>query len=106
MPEDKIEDFVSTPDSCSFTIKGITPLKITFKEKTPCSKIIFASEGLAKFNFLLEANFLGESGKKGECNIQLHGDINPFIKILAEKPLTQLVNSMANKLSQLRLEYE
>lgn len=103
MPEDKVENFEYDFDWCKFNIRGVTPLKVILKEKTAYSKVIFESEGLAKFNFTLEASLIGEAQAKGQCNVKLHGDINPFIKAMAEKPLTQLVNTMALKLSQLNL---
>lgn len=102
MPEDKVENFECDAESCSFNIRGVTPLKVKFKEKKPYSRIIFESEGLAKFNFLLEAELSGAAEQTGQCTVKLHGDINPFIKMMAEKPLTHLVNTMALKLSQLK----
>lgn len=104
MPEDKVEGFVHDENSCSFNIRGVTPLKVKFKEKHAYSKIIFESEGLAKFNFLLEATFKGEAELPGQCTIQLHGDINPIIRSFAEKPLSHLVNTMAIKLAALTIE--
>lgn len=104
MPEDKVENFESDNNGCSFNIRGVTPLKVKLKSKSPYSKIVFESEGLAKFNFLLETTLIGEATSRGECNVKLHGDINPFIKVMAEKPLTQLVNTMALKLSQLNIQ--
>lgn len=104
MPEDKVENFEFNEDGCSFNIRGVTPLKVKLKDKLPYSKIIFESEGLAKFNFLLEATLEGSSDQVGQCKIQLHGDINPFIKVMAEKPLTHLVNTMSLKLSQLEIK--
>lgn len=104
MPEDKIENFEFDENSCSFNIRGVTPLKVKLKSKVPYNLVVFESEGLAKFNFILEASFVGESGNSGQCRIKLHGDINPFIKMMAEKPLTQLVNTIATKLSQLNTE--
>lgn len=101
LPEDKVENFEHTTDSCKFTIRGVTALTIRQISKTPYSSVKFQSEGLAKFNFILEAKFNGESGKPGQCQIELFADMNPFIKTLAEKPLTGLVNTMALKLSQL-----
>lgn len=102
MPEDKVENFEFDQNGCSFNIRGVTPLKVKLKEKVPHSKVVFESEGLAKFNFILEANLIGTADASGNCQVQLHGDINPFIKVMAEKPLTQLVNTMALKLSQLQ----
>lgn len=103
LPEDKVENFACDEEKCSFNIKGITPLTVRIAEKVPFSKIVFESEGLAKFNFRLQANFTGDAESAGSCNIELKGDINPFIKVMAEKPLTQLVNSMAEKLGKLKV---
>ena len=101
MPEDKVENFEYDDTSCNFNIRGVTPLKVRLKDKQPFHLVVFESEGLAKFNFLLEAAFIGDENLKGQCQVKLHGDINPFIKMMAEKPLTQLVNTMALRLSQL-----
>ena len=101
LPEDKVENFEYTADTCSFNIRGITSLTIRQISKIPHSSIKFQSEGLAKFNFILETKFIGEAGKPGQCCVELFADMNPFIKVMAEKPLTGLVNTMALKLSQL-----
>jgi hypothetical protein len=36
-----------------------------------------------------------------QTNVELEGDMNPFIKAMAEKPLRELVNTMASKLAAL-----
>ena len=101
LPEDKVEDFKYSENECSFSIKGITPMTIKVVERKPFESILFSSEGLAKFNFSLKVQFIGEADTTGECKIDLFGDLNPFIKAMAEKPLGNLVNSMSLKLSQL-----
>lgn len=103
LPEDKVENFQFTGDQCSFNIKGITPMTIRLVEKIPYKSILFSSEGLAKFNFSLKVSFNGEADLVGECSVELMGDLNPFIKSMAEKSLTGLVNTMSLKLSQLKL---
>ena len=104
LPEDRIEDFKCSEYQCSFNIKGITSMKIKIIEKHTPDYILFASEGLANFNFNLKVFFIGEANQNGECKIELYGDLNPFIKSMAEKSLIQLVNTMSLKLSQLKLE--
>jgi hypothetical protein len=104
LPKDKVENFQHTADSCSFTIRGITALTIKQISKMPYSSVKFQSEGLAKFNFILEAKFIGEADKPGQCQIELLADMNPFIKVMAEKPLTGLVNTMAQKLAALEIK--
>ncbi|PBQ33826.1 hypothetical protein CNR22_19245 [Sphingobacteriaceae bacterium] len=101
LPEDKVDNFKYTETECSFNIKGITPMTIKVAEKVPYEFILFSSDGLAKFNFSLKVQFIGDAEQTGECKIDLLGDLNPFIKAMAEKPLTGLVNTMSLKLSQL-----
>lgn len=103
LPQDKIENFKVLEDGCSFSIKGITPMTIRVAEKKPYEYILFSSEGLAKFNFNLKAIFTGDPANTGLCKIDLSGDMNPFIKSMAEKPLTALINTMSEKLSKLKI---
>lgn len=103
LPEDKVENFKYSDDECSFNIKGITPMTIKVEERVPNEFILFSSDGLAKFNFSLKVFFLGSPEDAGECKVDLLGDLNPFIKAMAEKPLGSLVNTMSLKLSQLTL---
>lgn len=103
LPEDKVEGFSYNNDRCNFTIKGVTAMGIVLKEKIPHSKLVFNSEGLARFNFELTVWFNGASEQQGQCRVDLLADMNPFIKVMAEKPLLQLINTMSTKLSQLEL---
>lgn len=103
LPEDKVENFQYSETECSFAINGITSLTIRRVEQQPYTTILFSSEGMAKFNFNLQVFFVGEALQPGNCRVELSGDINPFIKTMAEKPLTNLVNTMSQKLSELTL---
>ncbi len=99
LPDDKIENFECTTEQCSFGIKGLVPLTIKIKERHPKSKITFETLGLAKFVFTLHIHLLPNQ----TTNVQLEGDMNPFIKVMAEKPLSELVNTMAIKLANLEV---
>ena len=104
LPEDKIENFTYTASECSFNIKGITPMTIKKTDSKPYEFILFSSEGLAKFNFSLKVFFIGNSSENGECKVELLGDLNPFIRVMAEKQLTALTNKMSLRLSELILD--
>ncbi len=95
LPEDKITNFECTSEQCSFGIKGLMPLTIKIKERLPKSQITFETTGLAKFIFTLHIHLL----ENQQTNVELEGDMNPFIKAMAEKPLRELVNTMATKLA-------
>ena len=95
LPDDKINNFECTSEQCSFGIKGLMPLTIKIKERLPASRITFETTGVAKFVFILHIHLL----ENQKTNVELEGDMNPFIKAMAEKPLRELVNTMATKLS-------
>ncbi|MES2567761.1 MAG: hypothetical protein V4565_12890 [Bacteroidota bacterium] len=99
LPEDKIDNFECTNEQCSFTIKGLTALTIKIKERQPKSRITFETTGLAKFVFTLHIHLM----ENQTTNVELEGDMNPFIKVMAEKPLKELVNTMASKLATLKI---
>lgn len=105
LPEDKVEDFSHDQESCSFTIKGITAIRIRLVEKVPNRSLRFESEGLAKFNFVLLVHFEGEADSPGMCSVNMSADMNPFIFKMAEKALSQLVNNMGQKLSVLQPQH-
>jgi hypothetical protein len=97
LPEDKINNFECTAEQCSFGIKGLMPLTIKIKERVSKSRITFETTGIAKFVFTLHIHLLNNQ----KTNVELEGDMNPFIKTMAEKPLSELVNTMASKLAAL-----
>lgn len=99
LPTDKIENFECTSEQCSFGIKGLTTLTIKIKDRQPKTKITFETLGIAKFVFTLHIHFT----ESQTTSVQMEGDLNPFIKAMAEKPLLELVNTMATKLSQLAI---
>jgi carbon monoxide dehydrogenase subunit G len=101
LPEDKIENFQVQGDTCSFNVRGITPLKARILESTPYSSIKYHLEGFSKYTFVLNAVFTGSPENPGECRVEMQGDLNPFIKMMAEKPLEQLANTMAKRLSEM-----
>ena len=104
LPEDKVENFEYVDTECSFNIKGITSMKIKKIDAVAYDFILFSSEGLAKFNFSLKVFFIGDAYQKGQCKVELTGDLNPFIKAMAEKSLIALTNTMSFKLAQLQLD--
>jgi carbon monoxide dehydrogenase subunit G len=103
LPEDKVENFRVEGDTCSFNVRGITPLRVKIIGTTPFSSIKYFLEGFSKYTFTLEAVFTGAPENTGQCRVEMHGDLNPFIKMMAEKPLEQLANTMSKRLAEMKL---
>jgi hypothetical protein len=97
MPEDKISDWESDEDSCRFQIKGLAKIGMR-KISADSSKVIMESEGKNPFDFTLTIN-LDEKGDDTTAKILFDGKMNPFMKAMVEKPLTNFFNMLADKLA-------
>lgn len=103
LPEDRVENFQSTGDSCSFRIKGMTDLGLRINEKQEFSKIKVNSDGKVPFKFSMDININSVGENQSEVFIEFEGDINPFMSMMIEKPLTNFFNMLVEKLATLKL---
>lgn len=97
IPSERVSDWKSTSDTCSFTIKGLAGISMKLGESESNKKVHLDSHGKNPFDFSLDIHL--ENGE-GTCNAQLifEGNMNFMLQTLASTPLTNLFNMMANKL--------
>ena len=100
MPE-QVTNWQSTEEECSFTISGMASLGMKITEKTPNSLIKVAKNGKAPFDFTLDC-MIKEAGADA-CQVQLafDADLNPMLKMMAVKPLTNFLNLLVTRLGQI-----
>ena len=97
-PSEKIKNWVSTTDNCSCDVKGMGKIGLKKVASTPNSLIYLDSEK-APFKFTLNI-FINEIDTKScKAHLEFDSDINPFMKMMVEKPLTDFFNGIVNKLS-------
>jgi carbon monoxide dehydrogenase subunit G len=97
LPEDKISDWESTNNTCSFKIKNVATLGLVLDCKIENKEIKLVSAGGAPFKFSLTIG-LTENGLSTKVDQICHADINPFLKMMVEKPLNALFDHIADKL--------
>lgn len=97
MPE-QVADWISDENTCSFTIKGMTSLGMAISEKIPNSEIRIRKNGKAPFDFFLIC-MIGKGHTENESTLQLYfdADLNPFLKMMAEKPLKNFLNMLVSR---------
>ena len=97
---DQVTDWESTADRCSFTIKGMGTLGMKIKERNPDTSVVIEKDGKAPFDFTLSCNI---AGKENQSDVQLFfdADLNPMMKMMASKPLTNFLNILAEKLKEI-----
>jgi carbon monoxide dehydrogenase subunit G len=100
MPE-QVTNWESTEDTCSFTIAGMASLGMKMVEKKPYSLIKVEKDGKAPFDFTLECLVDKKDSSKSEVQLAFNADLNPMLKMMAVKPLTNFLNLLVGKLKDL-----
>lgn len=99
MPQDKISDWKSDEKSCSFKVQG--GIIISFEQvATEQPEVIRLKSGeKAPFPFTLTI-FLNVDGDGTRGFLKFEGEVNMFLKMMVEGPLTNLFNFMSQKLKE------
>lgn len=99
MPE-QVTNWESDKDTCSFTIKGIATIGMKITDRVPNEKIVVESHGKSPFPFKLNIP-INQAGAGSEAGLVFEGEVNPFLKMMVEKPLknffTMLVESLGKQ---------
>lgn len=97
LPQGKISDFKATLEECSFKVQGGVLIALIQDGKKDHSEIYLKSGKGTPFAFKLTI-FLNDIDKLTEGHIHFDGDVNMFLKMMVEKPLSALFNCMSEKL--------
>lgn len=103
LPQDKISQWKSTRTSCSFKIQGAIEIPLEFVSSTPNNHIHIRSGHNAPFPFTLDININAMNDNNCTGKVTFNGEMNMFIKMMAEKPLTNLFNYIAQKLTEVNI---
>jgi carbon monoxide dehydrogenase subunit G len=98
LPLDKISDFKSDENQCSFKVQGAIVISL-IQNGSEATKIFLKSGEKSPFPFKLTVN-LEDKGEKTEGFIEFDGEVNSFLKMMVEKPLQALFNFMSHKLEE------
>jgi hypothetical protein len=102
MPPEQVSDLVSDMDSCSFTIASIGKFGMRIVEREPYTKIKIGNTEFVPFSFTLVIHLTEVSEKITQIEIRLNADLNPIIKLVAQKPLTNFLETLVSKLETIK----
>jgi carbon monoxide dehydrogenase subunit G len=99
LPE-QVTNWQATKDTCSFTIQGMASLNIKKGSKSEYSHLSYASDGNKPFEFSLHFHFAENSESNTTTHIVFQAKLNPMLKMMASRPLQNLVEIMVEKLKE------
>ena len=95
----EIEDFESDTNNCSFKMKGMPKLKLFLSEQTPFSKIrLSATDSPVAFSLNC---FITDYREKCQARLEVDAELNMMMKMMVEKPITNFLNVLSDKLRTL-----
>ena len=98
LPQDKISDWQGSPESCSFKVAGAYKVGLKHKTLTPPHSIVLTSDD-SPIDFDLDISIKDNDGG-AEASMVSNLNVNPFMKMMVEKPLKNLFDYIADKLQQ------
>ena len=99
MPE-QVVNWKADENECSFTIKGMASLGMKIKNKTPNSLIEIESSGKTPFGFVMKC-IIADRQSQSVVKLTLEADMNPMLKMMAERPLTNFLNLLVTRLAEI-----
>ncbi len=99
LPQDKISDWTATQDSCSFKVQKMATIPLQMVHREPNNLLEMKSGSGAPFPFTLVIR-ISPDGDNSRGFIEFDGEVNAFLKMMVEKPLTNLFDYMSHKLQE------
>jgi len=99
LPTNKISDWESKEDFCSFKIQGTATIDLHKESVETPSKINLKGGDKSPFPLKLEI-FLNETEGETEVYQIVNAEVNPFLKMMVEKPLSNLFDFIADRLKE------
>jgi carbon monoxide dehydrogenase subunit G len=99
MPE-KVTNWSSTSDSCSFTIQGMATLNMKQGNNKENELVHMKADGKNPFHYDLNTHIQSVDENSTKVYIELNADMNPMVAMMAKKPLGNFVNILVETLAK------
>lgn len=102
VPPENVKDFKADYDNCSFSVDKMGAFSMTVVEREPNKLVkIGSGQGMPfKFNLWVQLKSVEELDTR--VKVTLKADLNPMLKMMAKKPLTQFVSTLVDRLETIR----
>lgn len=97
LPKDKISDFKADTNQCSFKVQGGVTISLIQDGHKSNDEIYMKSGAGSPFPFKLTVH-LNAIDNSTSGYIHFDGEVNMFLKMMVEKPLSALFNYMSEQL--------
>lgn len=99
-PDDKMKVVKADADSCRFALGNNGEFGMRIIERRENELVKISSDETVPFTFYLWFQLKEVAESDTRLRVTLHADLNPMLRMVAKKPLTQFVDSLVDKMEE------
>lgn len=92
----EVQNVQADEDNLSFTVQGMGSMTLRVSQRISYSLVQLVPAGKTPFPFVLSVKIAG-LGNNCRVMYEIDAEMNPFMKMMAQRPLQNLLNMMAEK---------
>jgi len=100
IPQDKVENWEATEDTCSFSINPIGQTGVKIIEKKPYSLIKLVNLEESDFNFIFWVQLKPAEENSSHIRLTLEVQLNTMMEMMAKKPLQEFLDKLVDQLAK------
>lgn len=100
LPASRISEWQSDGKSCSFKVQGAATIGLMLDGGTPPGLLKLKATERSPFPFTLDVHLNEADGTTTAWQV-FNADLNPFIKMMVEKPLGNLFDHIADRMKEI-----
>lgn len=97
LPQERISDWKADKNECSFKVQGAATIGLRLEGGTEPTHVKMVATERSPFPFTLDVHLTAENGQTKAWQV-FNADLNPFIKMMVEKPLKNLFDHIADRM--------
>jgi carbon monoxide dehydrogenase subunit G len=101
IPADKVKDWQSDGDTCTFTVDPVGKTGIKILEKEPYKLIKLSGIDNKPFDFKLWVQLKKLKENSTAVKITIDVDLNPMLQAMAKKPLQNFIDTLVDQLGKI-----
>ena len=94
-----VKNLETTEETCSFSLEGMPTIRLKIGDKTPFTNVSMIADG-GQIDFSLNC-VLESDGGNCKARLFFEGELNIMMKMMVEKPLTNFLNILVQRLKEI-----
>lgn len=102
IPDGRISNLKLEAEEGSFQVNMLGSVNFRIAEKIKHSKVLYSGDAMKTNTFSLELRITGSGDNNSEVKVFLEADLNPFVKMVANEPVRQFLETLVTEMENFR----